>query len=143
MEDLFPFTMREELEMAGRLIAAGVFGGALGYEREQADKPAGMRTLALVAMGAALFTLVSSMAFGQAAEPSRIAASIVTGIGFVGGGVIFRTGLTVVGVTTAATIWVSAAIGMATGAGMYILSVAATLLAVGVLRLLPKPNSRE
>ena len=141
MQDLFPFTWQEELEMAVRLLAAGLFGGAIGWERESAEKPAGVRTLALVSIGAALFTVVSAMAFEGDADPTRIASTVVTGIGFIGGGVIFRTGLTVIGLTTAATIWTAAAIGMASGAGMYFISFFATVLVVGVLRLLPKSPS--
>jgi putative Mg2+ transporter-C (MgtC) family protein len=111
-----------------RLAVAALLGGAIGLERELDEKAAGLRTHILVAVGSALFTLVSAYGFhdfltrGGAvvrADPSRIAAQIVTGIGFLGAGVIFRQGATVRGLTTAASLWVAAAVGMAAGAGFW------------------------
>lgn len=104
----------DALALAGRVLIAGVLGAALGIEREWRGKEAGLRTNTLIAMGAALFT-VMSIAFGG--DPARIAAQIVTGVGFLGAGAIMRTGANVHGLTTAAMIWVNAAIGLATGAG--------------------------
>ncbi len=124
--------------MAGRLLLSAVFGAAVGYEREQAEKPAGLRTLALVAVGSTAFTLVSLFGFGLASDPSRLAAQIVTGIGFLGVGTILRTGVTVRGLTTAASIWAVAAIGVAVGVGMYILSTVATALVLVILHVLPR-----
>jgi putative Mg2+ transporter-C (MgtC) family protein len=138
VDDIFKFTVGEEIEMAVRLLLATVFGAAVGYEREHAEKPAGVRTLALVSVGAAIFTVASIFAFD--ADPARLAAGIVTGIGFIGAGAIFREGVTVRGLTTATSIWVTAAIGVATGAGMYILSTVATALVLVILHLLPRPR---
>jgi putative Mg2+ transporter-C (MgtC) family protein len=109
-------------------VLAGVFGGAIGAEREIREREAGLRTHMLVSIGAALFTLVSAYGFsdfhfsnasGVTYDPTRIAAQVVTGIGFLGAGAIIRQGLSVRGLTTAASLWVVAAIGIATGAGYY------------------------
>ncbi len=118
--------------MAIRLVLATGFGGLIGYERRHADKPAGPRTLALVSSGAALFTMISTMGFGWG-DPARVAAQIVTGVGFLGAGTIFRFGADVRGLTTAASIWIAAAIGMAAGAGMYIVASVGTTLILVVL----------
>ena len=115
-------------EIVLRVILAGVFGGAIGAEREIREREAGLRTHMLVSIGAALFTLVSAYGFsdfrfsnasGITYDPTRIAAQVVTGIGFLGAGAIIRQGLSVRGLTTAASLWVVAAIGIATGAGYY------------------------
>jgi putative Mg2+ transporter-C (MgtC) family protein len=125
------------LELVLRLVLAAVLGGAIGAERELRDREAGFRTHLLVSVGAALFTLVSAYAWadwsfstprGIVFDPTRIAAQIVTGIGFLGAGAIIRQGLSVRGLTTAATLWVVAAIGMAAGAGYYGAAVIATAL---------------
>jgi len=128
------------LEMILRLLLAVALGAGIGYQRERAGKAAGVRTHILVSSGAALFTLVSIYGFGGAAvDISRVAAGVVVGIGFIGAGVILRGQREeeVAGLTTAATIWITAAIGLAAGAGMYLVSVIATAVAVGIL-LLPK-----
>ena len=118
------------------LIAAGL-GGAVGLERELRDHEAGFRTHLIVSLGACVFTLVSAYAWtdwrfstaeGLVFDPTRIAAQVVTGIGFLGAGAIIRQGLSVRGLTTAATLWVVAAIGMATGAGYYAAAVITTVL---------------
>ena len=137
MDAYFPFSFAQELELAVRLAIAAALGAIVGWERERAGKPAGVRTLALVSLGAALFTVVSAWAFGAAADPSRMAGGVVTGIGFIGGGVIFRTQNTIIGVATASSIWATAAIGVATGAGMYVVATVATTLVFVVLRFLP------
>ena len=143
-----------------RLAAAGLLAGAIGLERELDEKSAGLRTHILVSLGAAVFTLVSAYGFrdfltsGQAivrADPSRIAAQIVTGIGFLGAGVIFRQGASVRGLTTAASLWVAAAIGMAAGAGYWQGAVIGTVAALVCLRglewvkqrALPTPTGRR
>jgi putative Mg2+ transporter-C (MgtC) family protein len=122
-----------------RLALAGLLGGLIGAERELREREAGLRTHLLVSVGSALFTIVSAYGFheflasGQAvvrADPTRIAAQIVTGIGFLGAGAIIRQGLSVRGLTTAATLWVVAAIGMATGAGYYSGAVFTTALVI-------------
>jgi putative Mg2+ transporter-C (MgtC) family protein len=126
-----------------RLAIAAALGGAIGLERELDEKSAGLRTHLLVSVGSALFTIVSAYGFrefltsGQAivrADPARIAAQIVTGIGFLGAGVIFRQGFTVRGLTTAATLWLVAAVGMAAGAGYWQGAVIATGGALVTLR---------
>jgi len=119
---------------------AVALGAGIGYQRERAGKTAGVRTHILVSSGAALFTLVSIYGFsGAAVDISRVAAAVVLGVGFIGGGVIFRgsRGEEVAGLTTAATIWITAAVGLAAGAGMYLVSVIATAVTLGIL-LLPK-----
>jgi putative Mg2+ transporter-C (MgtC) family protein len=131
-----------------RLAVAAALGGVIGFERELRDREAGFRTHILVCLGAALFTIVSAYGFEDflrtgdpviRADPTRIAAQIVTGIGFLGAGAIIRQGLSVRGLTTAATLWVAAAIGIAAGAGYYsgaVIATAITLLALWPLRLL-------
>jgi putative Mg2+ transporter-C (MgtC) family protein len=134
-----------DIELALRLLGAAVLGGAVGLEREVRDQPAGFRTHMLVALGSCLFTLISAYGFGAILagdpqtrfDPTRIAAQIVTGIGFLGAGAILRSGMSVRGLTTAASLWVVAAIGLAVGAGAYVLAsatTAITLLALLVLR---------
>jgi putative Mg2+ transporter-C (MgtC) family protein len=128
-----------ELEMALRLLLAAALGAAIGYQRERAQKAAGLRTHVLIAAGAALFTIVSTYGFGIEADPSRVAAGVVAGIGFIGAGAIIRReGGIVEGLTTAATIWAVAAIGLAAGAGLYIISVVTTAV-VTIVLLLPHP----
>jgi putative Mg2+ transporter-C (MgtC) family protein len=134
-----------------RLSLAAVLGGAIGFERELRDREAGLRTHLLVCLGSALFTIVSAYGFREfltsgdqviRADPTRIAAQIVTGIGFLGAGAIIRQGLTVRGLTTAATLWVSAAIGIAAGAGYYsgaVIGTVVTLIALWPLRLVAYP----
>src|SRR5712692_6024964 len=117
---------------AWRLLLAAGLGAAIGLEREYHQKPAGLRTNILIAIGSALFTTLS-LSIGGSATPDRIGAQIVTGIGFLGGGAILRSGNSVHGMTTAATIWVNAAIGMAVGTGQYALATAVTVITLVVL----------
>jgi putative Mg2+ transporter-C (MgtC) family protein len=124
-----------DTEVARRLILAAVLGAVLGLEREVKQKSAGLRTNILIAVGAAVFTLMSlemARATG-AADPSRIAAQIVTGIGFLGAGAIIRTRGGVQGLTTAATVWVNSAVGVAAGGGQYHLALIATSVTMIVL----------
>jgi putative Mg2+ transporter-C (MgtC) family protein len=126
--------MPDELEMILRVVTALILGGIIGYQRERADKPAGVRTLAMIATGAALITVVSVYGFGD--DQARIAAGIVTGIGFLGAGSIIRRGEGLVeGLTTAATIWAAAGIGLAAGAGLYLIAAVVTVLVLVVLIL--------
>ena len=131
-----------------RLLLAAVLGGAIGLERELRDHEAGLRTHLLVSLGACVFTLVSAYAWtdwtfsqrsGTVFDPTRIAAQIVTGIGFLGAGAIIVRGINVRGLTTAATLWVVAAIGMSAGTGYYEVAVGASflvLVSLGPLKLL-------
>ncbi|TML72259.1 MAG: magnesium transporter MgtC [Actinobacteria bacterium] len=130
-----------------RLALAAFLGGAIGFERELREREAGLRTHMLVAIGSALFTIVSAYGFHEfltsganvvRADPTRIAAQIVTGIGFLGAGAIIRQGLSVRGLTTAATLWVVAALGLAAGAGYYsgaVITTALVLFALYPLRI--------
>ena len=127
-------TFAEELL---RITLAAGLGAAVGLEREVREHEAGLRTHMLVAVGSALFTLVSAYGFGEffaqtgpvvPVDPTRIAAQIVTGIGFLGAGAIIRQGMNVRGLTTAATLWAVAAIGLASGAGYYAGAVATTVV---------------
>jgi len=128
-----------ELEMVLRLLLATALGAIIGYQRERAGKPAGLRTHILICLGAAVFTVASIYGFGAASDPARIAAGVVAGIGFIGAGAILRSGEGIVaGLTTAATIWAVAGIGLAAGAGLYLVSAVATILMLIVL-FLPHP----
>ena len=125
------------VDLTLRLLAAAGLGAAIGLEREYRRKPAGLRTNILIALGSALFTIVSLQFAGEGGTSDRVAAQIVTGVGFLGGGAILRNGDSVHGMTTAATIWVNAAIGMAAGAGALSLAAGATIVALVVLVVLP------
>jgi putative Mg2+ transporter-C (MgtC) family protein len=120
-----------------RLILAAGLGAAIGLEREYRRKPAGLRTNILIAVGSALFTILSIAMTQATGDPSRVAGQIVTGIGFLGGGAIMRYRDTVHGMTTAATIWMNAAIGVAAGSGRYSLAAFAAALTLVVLVVLP------
>ena len=124
-------------DAAWRLLLAAGLGAALGVEREYRQKPAGLRTNILIALGSALFTIVSALIGHEPGNTDRISAQIVTGIGFLGGGAILRSATTIHGMTTAATIWVNAAIGMAAGAGHFTLATVAAALTLVVLVVLP------
>ncbi len=131
--EIWQLTHWHELDMALRLIMASGVGALIGYERERAEKPAGFRTLVLVCLGATLFTIASRYGFGPLSDPSRVAAGIVIGIGFLGAGTIIR-GEHIVGLTTAAAIWTVAAIGLALGAGLYVVAGVTTVIVLLVLR---------
>ncbi len=120
-----------------RLLLAAALGGAIGLEREYRHKPAGLRTNMLIALGSALFSVMSIDLGAAAGSPDRIAAQVVTGIGFLGAGAILRSGENVHGLTTAATIWVNAAIGMAAGLGAYAVASVAAAITLVVLAFLP------
>jgi len=125
------------VELLLRLVLAAVLGAAIGVERELRQKAAGLRTNILIALGSALFTVVSLELAQVGGTPDRIAAQIVTGIGFLGAGSILRSGRSVHGMTTAATIWVNAAVGMAAGAGLYMIASVSTVITLIVLVILP------
>lgn len=120
-----------------RLVIAGLLGGIIGVEREFRAKEAGVRTHFIVALGSALFMIISEYAFGDKThDVSRVAAQVVSGIGFIGAGVIIFQRNVIRGVTTAAGLWVAAAIGMAAGDGMYSVAIAATILTLSCLEMM-------
>lgn len=125
-----------EIELTVRLVAALLLGAVIGVERELQRMPAGFRTHALVALGAAIFTVVSAYGLtGPMSDPTRIAAQIVSGVGFLGGGAILHHGGTVRGLTTAASLWAVAAVGMAAGAGLLVIATISTVLVIVALEL--------
>jgi putative Mg2+ transporter-C (MgtC) family protein len=126
--------MNVELEPVIRLILGFMLSGIVGLEREVSLKPAGLRTHVLVGLGSTLLTVLSIDAF-PGSDSSRVAASIIVGIGFLGAGTILKTEEKVIGLTTAATLWIVASIGVATGAGFYLLAIVTTILAFCVLKL--------
>ena len=127
----------DDLELVKRLCLSAALGAVLGLEREWRQKFAGLRTNILIAIGSTLFTLMSiDLSASSGGDPTRVAAQIVTGIGFLGAGAIMRTGVDVHGLTTAAMIWVNAAIGVAVGGGEYRLAFIATGVTMSVLILL-------
>jgi putative Mg2+ transporter-C (MgtC) family protein len=121
------------LELLVQLLLAVVLGGAVGVEREFRGKPAGLRTNILICVGATLFTVLSYRLAGARGDPGRVAAQILTGVGFIGAGTIMHMRGAVTGLTSAATIWVVAAVGMAVGSGAYVEALGATLLIMLVL----------
>jgi putative Mg2+ transporter-C (MgtC) family protein len=131
--------MPPELEMALRLLLATGLGALIGYQRERARKPAGLRTHILIALGAALFTVVSVFGFDDTADVARVAAGVVTGIGFIGAGVIIHGSRGkeehVAGLTTAASVWVTAAVGLAAGVGLYLVAILVAILVALVLMI--------
>lgn len=135
-----------DVQMILRLILSAILGSIIGLEREQGDRPAGLRTHTLVCVGSTLFTLVSIFGFGDTSpvhstvddlgvrrDSARIAAQVVSGIGFLGAGTIIRDGFTIKGLTTAASLWMVSAIGLAVGSGMYVVSIAGTMVAMFIL----------
>ena len=120
-----------EVDIITKLILAAFLGGVIGFERELHHKPSDLRTQALVCMGAAFFTMIPS-AFGDA-DPLRLAGGVVTGIGFLAAGIIFRAENKVHGLTTAAEIWVIAAVGVAVGMGLYYAAIVATVIILIIL----------
>lgn len=142
--------MPAEIELAGRMCAALILGGAIGLERELTGQAAGLRTHMMVALGSAVFAIVSAYGFEEFAglradtnvnvDVSRVASNIVTGVGFLGGGAILKDGASVRGLTTAASLWVTAAVGLAVGLGGYFTAAVATLALVFSLTALRAPR---
>jgi putative Mg2+ transporter-C (MgtC) family protein len=129
-------SIEAQLDATLRLVLALGLGAAVGLEREMQRMPAGFRTHALVALGSAIFTVLSGNAFGgSGSDPTRIAAQIVTGIGFIGGGAILHYRGNVRGLTTAASLWAVAAVGMAAGAGLWVIAVISSVLVIVALEL--------
>ena len=135
------FLLDPQFAMFIKLSLSLLIGGIIGFERELRSKSAGFRTLILISMGSTLFT-IGSISLGTGASPDRIAASIVTGIGFIGAGVIFKGDNRINGITTAATIWVTAAIGMCVGIGLYGLAIGACGLVLLVHFLLTRLEAK-
>jgi len=141
MHDFLQYFVIADKEIITRVIFAIILGSAIGLERELTNKSAGLRTQIMVCLGACIFTILSIYGFSTAVtlyplgDPSRVAAQIITGIGFIGAGTVLRQGLTVTGLTTASTLWIVAAIGMACGCGKISLAVVSTILAIAVLVL--------
>jgi putative Mg2+ transporter-C (MgtC) family protein len=129
-------TPQQELEACVRILVALFLGVVIGIEREYHRHPAGLRTMAAVSVGSCLFSVIG--AFTHNTDPTRIAAQVVSGVGFLGAGAILRSGISVHGLTTAAAIWVVAAIGMAAGFGLFIVSTVCTLLVVVFLVVLKR-----
>jgi putative Mg2+ transporter-C (MgtC) family protein len=127
--------MEAHLQEILSMVSAVLLGGIIGCERYLRDKPAGIRTNILICLGSCAFTIISTKIGGP--EPTRIAAQIVTGIGFLGAGAIIQSGSNIHGLTTAAGIWTVAAIGMACGTGMYSIALTVTFLTMIVLLFLP------
>lgn len=128
--------MGTEVEMVLRLLLATALGAIVGFQRERAGKQIGLRTHILICVGAALFTIASIYGFGATGEAARIAAGVVVGVGFLGAGAIIRSSEGIVaGLTSAATIWAVAGIGLAAGAGLYLISAVATAIVLSVLFL--------
>lgn len=139
--------MIPDLEMVLRLAAAGVLGGVIGYERQARHKSAGLRTHILVSMGSCLIMILSINIYSTVqgltnADPARLAAQVVSGIGFLGAGSIMKEGLTVRGLTTAASLWVVSGVGLSIGGGYYLASVVTTLLVFITLTVLTKVEHR-
>ncbi|TMV42996.1 MgtC/SapB family protein [Paenibacillus mesophilus] len=139
----------DPLQMTLRLVLALFLGGLVGLEREQNNHPAGFRTHILVCLGAALIMLLSMYGFGQFVnepnvrlDPARLAAQVITGIGFLGAGTIVLNGSSISGLTTAASLWVVAAIGLATGAGFYYSAIVTTLFVLIILWILNKVEKK-
>ena len=133
MGDLLPHARVLRLELLLQLVLAVILGGVIGLERELKGKPAGLRTNILISIGATLFTDLSMRMAAERGDPGRVAAQILAGVGFIGAGTILHTRGAVTGLTSAATIWVVAAIGMALGTGAYVEAVGTTVLVIVVL----------
>ena len=132
-------SLATQLDLALRLTVGLVLGAIIGFERELSRQPAGFRTHSLVSLGAALFTVVSAFGFGgELVDPTRIAAQIVSGIGFIGAGTILQHRGHIRGLTTAASLWSVAAIGTAAGAGLYVVAIVGTILILVILSILDR-----
>lgn len=152
IQDFFNYFQIADADILSRIIFSILLGSIIGLERELTNKSAGLRTQIMVCLGSCLFTILSIYGFSTSVtlyplgDPSRVAAQIITGIGFIGAGTVLRQGLTVTGLTTASTLWIVAAIGMACGCGEISIAVVTAILAVAILvliriievRLLPK-----
>src|SRR6266566_5498022 len=151
---MLPADLALQADLVFRMLVAAVLGAAIGLEREIHEHPAGMRTHLLVALGSAIFTELSIYGFGTgpgspSIDPSRVAAQVVSGIGFLGAGAILKYGTSIRGLTTAASLWTAAAIGMAAGAGEWVIAAVGTLVVIvslwplnALVERLHRPGSR-
>ena len=134
--DVEELSLGTQFELTIRLVVALLLGAVIGWERELQRMPAGFRTHALVSLGSAIFTIVSAYAFTDPmSDPTRIAAQVVSGVGFLGGGAILHYGGTVRGLTTAASLWAVAAVGMAAGAGLFVVAGVSAVLVIVALEV--------
>ena len=133
------FLQSVDFQVSLRLVVALALGALAGYERGRAGKVAGARTHGMVALGAALFAIVSVYGFGGAGEPGRVAAQVVSGIGFLGAGAILQGRRSIQGLTTAASLWVTAAIGLAAGVGLLLVAAVCLVLVLLLLSYGPRP----
>jgi putative Mg2+ transporter-C (MgtC) family protein len=129
-----------DYEVGIRMVLSFLIGALIGFEREYHSKAAGLRTMIMICLGSTIFTEIS-LSIGLT-SPDRIASNIITGIGFLGAGVIFKDGLTISGITTATTIWICAALGMAVGAGEYFIAVLGTVIVLLILSALSSITQR-
>ena len=133
---MLDFIPQQEMIWVGRLLFAAFLGSIMAYDRRQYGKGAGMRTYAMIATGACLFTLVGIYGFDDdIRDPARIAAQIVTGIGFIGAGIIWKNGHDIIGITTSAGLWVAAAVGMACATGLYFLALVTALITIVIFNM--------
>ena len=132
--------LEAQLVMIFKMVVAMVLAGIIGYERERHGKPAGLRTHMLLALGSAIFTMLSITAFSENADQSRMAAYILVGIGFIGAGTVLQMRDRVIGLTTAASVWLTSAISIAVALGFYIMGISGALLGYMVLRMKFKRN---
>ena len=130
-----------DLLIISKLLLSAFLGGLVGLERQNHNKSSGIRTMALISLGACVFSIVS-FSFPEA-DPTRIIAQIVTGIGFLGAGIIFKSGMNVYGLTSAATIWCTASLGVLVGIGMYQLAVTLTLIILTINSLINKKSKKD
>ncbi len=142
MHNFWDYFQIADADILLRIVFAIILGSVIGLERELTNKSAGLRTQIMVCLGSCIFTILSIYGFSTAVtlyplgDPARVAAQIITGIGFIGAGTVLRQGLTVTGLTTASTLWIVAAIGMACGCGKISIAVVSTILAVAILVLI-------
>ena len=125
--------IEQQLTMVFQLCLALVLAGVIGYEREKYSKPAGLRTHMILAIGCTILTIISYSAFPDPTDNSRLAAAIITGIGFIGAGTVLQTRERIVGLTTAASIWLTASVSISVGTGNYVLAIAGTVLGYIIL----------
>lgn len=133
MEILMNYDMEMQLNLGLRLLIAVVLGGVIGLERERHGQDAGLGTFAMVTLGACVFSMVSDLVFASASDNTRIASGVVEGIGFLGAGIILHGRSGVSGLTTAATLWASAAVGMLVGYGLFVLALLTTVAVLLIL----------